>query len=55
MHILDFLGRDSWLLEEKKSAYRNFVWKPDEIRPLRRPGYRYKNNIKTGVKFDEQA
>ena len=55
MHILYFLGRGLWLLEEKKSAYRNLVGKRNECRPLRRSGYRYKNNIKTGVTFDEQA
>jgi len=37
----------------KESSYRNLVWKPEENRPLRIPGFRYKNNIKKGVKVDE--
>jgi hypothetical protein len=34
---------------EKRNAYRIFVGKPEEYRPLGRPRHRWVNNIKMGL------
>jgi hypothetical protein len=35
---------------EKRNAYRILVGKPEEKRPLERPGHRWENNVKMYVR-----
>jgi hypothetical protein len=36
-------------MEERRGAYRVFVGKPEENRPLGRPRHRWEGNIKMGL------
>jgi hypothetical protein len=38
---------------EMRNAYKILVGKPEEKRPLRRPGLRWEDNIKMGLKETE--
>jgi hypothetical protein len=40
-------------MEEKRSAYRILVGKPEGKKPLEKPGYRWVDNIKMHLKEKE--